>query len=46
MNGVAGQAMKIYMLLMLVGVFVGFSYPPVRSEVKTGKKAPPGSLPA
>lgn len=38
--------MKIYLLLMLVAVFVGFSYFPVRSEAKEPAKATPDSLPA
>ncbi len=41
--------MKIYFLLMIIGVFVGFSYSPIRSEAK--KSTPrgattPDSIPA
>ena len=33
--------MKIYMLLMLIGVFVGFSYLPIRGEAKPASGAAP-----
>jgi hypothetical protein len=38
--------MKIYFLLMIVSVFVGFSYIPIRSEKKQSTAAPPDSVPA
>jgi hypothetical protein len=38
--------MKIYMLLMLMAVFVGYSYVPVRSRAQARDSAPPDSLPA
>jgi hypothetical protein len=38
--------MKIYMLLMLISVFVGFSYIPMRGEPKRSAPPPPESLPA
>jgi hypothetical protein len=38
--------MKIYMLLMLVAMFVGFSYVPLRAPVESRKPTPPDSLPA
>ena len=38
--------MKIYMLLMLVAVFVGFSYVPARRPAEPGEPTPPDSLPA
>lgn len=38
--------MKIYMLLMLMALFVGFSYAPARAPAKPGKPTPPDSLPA
>jgi hypothetical protein len=38
--------MKIYMLLMLVAVFVGFSYVPVRRPAEPRQPTPPDSLPA
>jgi hypothetical protein len=38
--------MKIYMLLMLIGVFVGFSFPPMRHEMQQGSSFPPDSLPS
>ncbi len=37
--------MKIYFLLMLVSVFVGLSYMPLRSEAKQKVAAPSNSLP-
>jgi hypothetical protein len=37
--------MKIYMLLMLIAVFVGFSYVPVRRRAEPRHPAPPDSLP-
>ena len=38
--------MKMYMLLMLVAMFVGFSYVPVRAPAKPRKPTPPDSLAA
>jgi hypothetical protein len=38
--------MKIYMLLMLIGVFVGFSYIPLGAEAKQEAPVPPDSVPA
>jgi hypothetical protein len=38
--------MKIYMLLMLMAVFVGFSYVPVRSRAQPRDPGSPDSLPA
>ncbi len=38
--------MKIYFLLMLVSVFVGLSYIPLRSEAKQKVPARSNSLPA
>jgi hypothetical protein len=37
--------MKIYMLLMLISVFVGFSYRPLHSEAKQSAQVPPDSVP-
>jgi hypothetical protein len=45
-TGDGRQAMKIYLLFMLISVFVGFSYLPIRSEAKQDVPAPPDSLPA
>jgi hypothetical protein len=42
----ARKAMKIYFLLMLISVFVGLSYMPVRSEAKQKAAARRNSLPA
>jgi hypothetical protein len=38
--------MKIYFLLMIVSVFVAFSYVPIRAEPKQTPAAPPDSVPA
>jgi hypothetical protein len=38
--------MKIYFLLMIVSVFVAFSYIPLRVEPKQNAPAPPDSMPA
>jgi hypothetical protein len=38
--------MKIYMLLMLMAVFVGYSYVPVRSRAQSRDSASADSLPA
>jgi hypothetical protein len=38
--------MKIYFLLMIVSVFVAFSYVPIRAEPKQSPAAPPDSVPA
>ncbi len=38
--------MKIYMLMMLVAMFVGFSYAPVRAPAEQRKPQPPDSLAA
>jgi hypothetical protein len=38
--------MKIYMLLMLIAVFVGFSYVPARRRTEPRDPAPPDSVPA
>jgi hypothetical protein len=38
--------MKIYFLLMLISVFVGFSFIPLRTEVKKATTTPPDSVPA
>jgi hypothetical protein len=40
------MTMKIYMLLMLMAVFVGFSYVPVRRRAKPRDPASPDSLAA
>jgi hypothetical protein len=41
------MTMKIYMLLMLMAVFVGFSYVPVRGRAEPrGGPASPDSVPA
>jgi hypothetical protein len=46
-NNGGGQAvMKIYFLLMLISVFVGFSYIPIRSEAKQKAAVQPDSVPA
>jgi hypothetical protein len=36
----------MYMLLMLMAMFVGFSYVPLRAPAKPSKPSPPDSLPA
>jgi hypothetical protein len=36
--------MKMYMLLMLMAMFVGFSYVPVRAPAKLRQPTPPDSL--
>jgi hypothetical protein len=41
-----GQEMKIYMLLMLIGVIVGLSYLPIRGRPEQAAPVPPDSLPA
>jgi hypothetical protein len=38
--------MKIYFLLMIVGVFVALSYTPMRAEPKQKPAAPRDSVPA
>ncbi len=38
--------MKIYFLLMIVSVFVAFSYIPIRAEPKQKAAAPADSVPA
>jgi hypothetical protein len=38
--------MKIYLLFMLIGVIVGFSYVPSRSRAKEAAPVPPDSVPA
>jgi hypothetical protein len=38
--------MKIYFLLMIVSVFVAFSYVPIRAEPKQSPAAPPDSVTA
>jgi hypothetical protein len=45
-NGGSGQAMKIYVLLMLISVIVGFSYLSSRIPSKQVEPVPPDSLPA
>jgi hypothetical protein len=45
-TGDGGQEMKIYMLLMLIGVFVGISYVPLRAKAKPASPAPADSVPA
>jgi hypothetical protein len=40
------KAMKIYFLLMIISVFVGFSYIPVRTEAKQKAAVQPDSMPA
>jgi hypothetical protein len=42
----AKKQMKIYFLLMLISVFVGLSYMPMRTEAKQKVAAQPDSLPA
>jgi hypothetical protein len=42
----ARKAMKIYFLLMLISVFVGLSYMPMRSEAKQKVAVRSNSLPA
>jgi len=41
----SGLAMKFYMLLVLVSVFVGLSYQTPRQESAPPEKLPPDSLP-
>ncbi len=38
--------MKIYMLMLLIGVIVGLSYLPLRGRTKPAGTAPPDSVPA
>ena len=38
--------MKIYFLLMIISVFVGFSYIPLRTEAKQKAAVQPDSVPA
>jgi hypothetical protein len=45
-NGGGRKAMKIYFLLMLISVFVGLSYMPMRTEAKQKVAVRPDSLPA
>jgi len=42
----AEAAMKIYMLLILIGVIVGLSYLPIRARAKEAPAVPPDSVPA
>jgi hypothetical protein len=41
-----GGAMKIYVLLMLISVIVGFSYIPRRNRAKQADAAAPDPVPA
>jgi hypothetical protein len=45
-NGGGRKAMKIYFLLMLISVFIGLSYMPIRTEAKQKVAVRPDSLPA
>jgi hypothetical protein len=45
-NGGGQEVMKIYFLLMIVSVFVGLSYIPIRSEAKQSTPVQPDSVPA
>jgi len=45
-NGGGRETMKIYFLLMLISVFVGLSYMPIRTEAKQKVAVRPDSLPA
>jgi hypothetical protein len=45
-KGGGQEAMKIYFLLMLISVFVGLSYMPLRTEAKQKVAVRPDSLPA
>jgi hypothetical protein len=45
-DGERRQAMKIYLLLMLMAVFVAYSYPSLRGGAKPQNATPPDSLPA
>jgi hypothetical protein len=45
-KGGGEKAMKIYFLLMLISVFVGFSFIPLRTEAKQSSATPPDSVPA
>jgi hypothetical protein len=38
--------MKIYVLMMLIGVIVGFSHVPSRGRAKAAAPVPPDSVPA
>jgi len=38
--------MKIFMLLILIGVIVGLSYLPIRGQAKQAAAVPPDSVPA
>jgi len=38
--------MKVYMLLMLIGVIVGLSHLPIRVRAKQTAPVPPDSVPA
>ena len=42
----AKKQMKIYFLLMLISVFVGLTYMPMRTEAKQKVAAQPDSVPA
>jgi hypothetical protein len=42
----AEEAMKIFMLLILIGVIVGLSYLPIRGQAKQAAAVPPDSVPA
>jgi hypothetical protein len=45
-NGGGEEAMKIYFLLMIISVFVGLSYIPIRTEAKQKAAVAPNSVPA
>jgi hypothetical protein len=45
-NGGGEKPMKIYFLLMIISVFIGLSFIPLRNEPKKSVAAPPDSLPA
>jgi hypothetical protein len=45
-NGGGESVMKIYFLLMIISVFVGLSFIPIRAEAKKSNAASPDSLPA
>jgi hypothetical protein len=38
--------MKIYFLLVIIGVFIALSYVPIRAEAKQKPATPPDSVPA
>jgi hypothetical protein len=45
-KGGGEKPMKIYFLLMIISVFIGLSFIPLRTEPKKSVAAPPDSLPA